>query len=112
MTTAVAIAMASAGFGAWSLAWSRVAGSVVLFALTFALAPERYRPAWDAALARRLLRFGLPLAGASIVVFAVMNVDYAVIGNILGPDAARRLRPRLQPVGLAGGGASRPPCGR
>lgn len=85
VTTAVALAMASADYGAWSLAWSRVAGNVVLFAFTFALASARYRPAWDAALARRLLRFGLPLAGASIVVFAVMNVDYAVIGNILGP---------------------------
>ncbi len=87
VTTAVAIAMASAGFGAWSLAWSRVIGNIVLFAFTFALAPKRYRPAWDAALARRLLLFGLPLAGASIVVFAVMNVDYAVIGNVLGPTA-------------------------
>jgi PST family polysaccharide transporter len=85
VTTVVAVVMASAGFGAWSLAWSRVVGNVVLFGFTFALAPARYRPAWDAALARRLLRFGLPLAGASIVVFAVMNVDYAVIGNILGP---------------------------
>ena len=85
VTTVVAVVMASAGFGAWSLAWSRVVGNVVLFGLTFALAPARYRPAWDAALARRLLRFGLPLAGASIVVFAVMNLDYAVIGNILGP---------------------------
>jgi len=85
VTTVVAVVMASAGFGAWSLAWSRVVGNIVLFGFTFALAPARYRPAWDAALARRLLRFGLPLAGASIVVFAVMNVDYAVIGNILGP---------------------------
>ena len=87
VTTAVAIGMASAGFGAWSLAWSRVIGNIVLFGFTFALAPTRYRPAWDAALARRLLLFGLPLAGASIVVFAVMNVDYAVIGNILGPTS-------------------------
>jgi O-antigen/teichoic acid export membrane protein len=85
VTTAVAIGMASAGFGAWSLAWSRVIGNVVLFAFTFALAPKRYRPAWDYPMARRLLRFGLPLAGASIIVFAVMNVDYAVVGHILGP---------------------------
>ncbi len=86
VTTAVAIAMASAGYGAWSLAWSRVIGSIVLFVFTFWLAPARYRPAWDAPLARKLLRFGIPLAGASIVVFAVMNVDYMVIGNILGPE--------------------------
>jgi PST family polysaccharide transporter len=86
VSTTVALVMASAGFGAWSLAWSRVAGSAVLAIGTFALASARYRPAWDAAMARRLLRFGLPLAGASIVVFAVMNVDYAVAGNILGPE--------------------------
>ncbi len=86
VSTAVALGMASAGFGAWSLAWSRVAGAVVLAGFTFVLASRRYRPAWDGAMARRLLRFGLPLAGASIVVFAVMNVDYVVIGNMLGPE--------------------------
>jgi len=86
VSTAVALALATAGHGAWSLAWSRVAGSAVLAAGTFALASTRYRPRWDAAMARRLLRFGLPLAGASIVSFAVMNVDYAVVGNMLGPE--------------------------
>lgn len=85
VSTAVALTMASAGYGAWSLAWSRVAGSAVLSICTFVLVTKRYRPAWDAALARSLLRFGLPLAGASIVVFAVMNLDYAVVGNMLGP---------------------------
>ncbi|HEY6416214.1 MAG TPA: lipopolysaccharide biosynthesis protein [Acidimicrobiales bacterium] len=84
--TAVAVVMAASGFGAWSLAWSRVAASAVIAVFMFALVSTRYRPAWNAAMARRLLRFGMPLAGASIVVFAVMNVDYAVIGNILGPE--------------------------
>ena len=86
VSTAVALAMASAGYGAWSLAWSRVAGSVVLAVCTFVLSSRIYRPAWDAAMARSLLLFGMPLAGASIVVFAVMNLDYAVVGNILGPE--------------------------
>jgi O-antigen/teichoic acid export membrane protein len=85
VSTAVALWMATAGYGAWSLAWSRVASSAALTVVLYALASRRYRPAWDAALAARLLRFGIPLAGASITVFAVLNVDYAVVGHILGP---------------------------
>ena len=85
--TAVALALASAGFGAWSLAWSRVAGSVVLAVGTFAAGPGPLPPgAGTPRSPGRLLRFGLPLAGASIVVFAVMNLDYAVVGNMLGPE--------------------------
>jgi O-antigen/teichoic acid export membrane protein len=87
VSTAVAVWMATAGYGAWSLAWSRVAGSLVMTVVLYALASRRYRPAWDAALAARLLRFGIPLAGASITVFAVLNVDYMIVGNILGPTA-------------------------
>jgi len=85
VSTGVALWMASAGFGAWSLAWSRVASSAVLALMSFLLVSKRYRPAWDAVMARKLLLFGLPLAGASIVVFAVMNVDYMVVGHLLGP---------------------------
>ena len=36
-------------------------------------------------MARDLLRFGLPLAGASALAFAVLNVDYVVVARTLGP---------------------------
>ena len=41
----------------------------------------------DREVAGRLLRFGLPLAGASIVVFAISFADQIVAGRVLGPTA-------------------------
>jgi O-antigen/teichoic acid export membrane protein len=83
----VAIALALAGFGVWALVWSRLSLHLVSAVLLFALAPSRPRPGFDRGIARELLRFGLPLAGASLVVLGLMNVDYAIVGRTLGPTA-------------------------
>lgn len=85
--TAVTITLALAGWGAWSLAWGRLAGNLGAGLLFLALAPRRVRPGFDRAVAGELLRFGLPLAGASLLVFAMLNVDYVVVGALLGPVA-------------------------
>jgi PST family polysaccharide transporter len=84
VSTVVVVVLALAGFGAWSLAWSRVAANLTAAVIMFAYTKERYRPGFDAKQARELLGFGLPLAGASLLVFGVMNVDYIVVGSILG----------------------------
>ncbi|MCZ9342855.1 oligosaccharide flippase family protein, partial [Streptomyces sp. TRM76130] len=47
-------------------------------------APGTLRFGWDAGQARALLRFGLPLAGASMLALAVVNVDTMVAGATLG----------------------------
>lgn len=87
VSTVVTIGLAVAGAGAWSLAWGRLAGNLVNGLLHFALAPARFRPGWDGAVARRLVASGLPLAGALLCATAVYNVDYLVIGRVLGPVA-------------------------
>jgi O-antigen/teichoic acid export membrane protein len=87
VSTAVAVALALSGFGAWSLAWSRVAGSFAAAVVMLILTKERYRPGFHLATAKSLLAFGLPLAGSSLLVFGVMNVDYIVVGSYLGPVA-------------------------
>jgi PST family polysaccharide transporter len=79
------VALALGGLGAMSLAIGQLAGSVVGAALFIAFAPRSLRFGFDPARARALLRFGLPLAGSSIVVFAVTNVDKIVVGAVLGP---------------------------
>ena len=53
--------------------------------LFIAFEPGAVRPGFDRARARALLRFGLPLAGSSIVVFAATNVDRLIVGALLGP---------------------------
>jgi O-antigen/teichoic acid export membrane protein len=87
VSTALTIGLAVAGAGPWSLAWGRLAGNLVNGLLHLALAPARYRPGWDPAIARTLVASGLPLAGALLCATAVYNVDYVVIGRVLGPAA-------------------------
>src|SRR5262249_54419540 len=85
--TGVAIGGVALGGGALALAWSRVAANAVSAVMLAVAARERFRPGWQPAAARQLLRFGLPLAGASAVAFAVMNVGYVVVARSLGPVA-------------------------
>jgi PST family polysaccharide transporter len=81
----VSIALALAGHGAMSLAVGQVVGAVVGTALFAAFARSGMRFGFDRDVAARLLRFGLPLGGASVVAFAVTNVDRLVVGAVLGP---------------------------
>lgn len=86
-STGVTVALAAAGSGAWSLAWGRLAGNVVSAALLFWFARALPRPGFDRRQFGELVAFGLPLAGASLLVFAMLNVDYVVVGPVLGPVA-------------------------
>jgi O-antigen/teichoic acid export membrane protein len=81
------IGLAVAGSGAMSLAVGRLAGAAASGVMFLRFCPEPYRFGWNRKLIKPLLRFGLPLAGASIVVFAVGYADQLAVGRILGPTA-------------------------
>lgn len=85
--TPLTIVLAVAGYGPWSLAWGSLAGNVATAAVLIAIAPARYRPGFDRGQAPELLRHGVPLAAATLVGFGLLNADYFVVGNILGPIA-------------------------
>jgi len=57
----------------------------VVTVLLVAFTPESLRFGFDPARAGALLRFGLPLAGANLIVFAVASVDQILVGHLLGP---------------------------
>jgi len=84
---AVTLGLAVAGVGAMSFAWGSIAGSISSLIGSTMAAPGYLRFGWDAKQAKALLRFGLPLAGASLLVLTMINVDSAVVGAILGPTA-------------------------
>ncbi|WP_461408537.1 oligosaccharide flippase family protein [Georgenia sp.] len=84
VSTPVTILLALDGLGAWGLAWGAVVGTLTSGLLSVLWAPETYRPGFDPAVARELLRFGLPLAGASLLLLVLVNVDYVVVGRMLG----------------------------
>jgi O-antigen/teichoic acid export membrane protein len=80
----VSVGFAWAGFGAMSLAIGQVAGALAGGTLIIIFSPMPLRLGFDAAKARKLLKFGVPLAGSSFVVFLVGNVDNLVAGHLLG----------------------------
>ncbi|MDQ0662299.1 O-antigen/teichoic acid export membrane protein [Arthrobacter ulcerisalmonis] len=85
LTLAAAIPMAQDGMGAYALVWSRVAGQVLSTIGYWIITPTRFRPGFDRAAAAYVLRLGLPLALANLVVFATLNLDYVIVGRQLGP---------------------------
>jgi O-antigen/teichoic acid export membrane protein len=86
-SSATAISLALAGAGAWALVGSVLLGNLVNAAFILRCAPRVYAFGFDRRIARELLGFGLPLALASLLVIAMLNLDYVVIGATLGPVA-------------------------
>lgn len=87
VTLGLSIVLALLGFGAWSLAWGRFIGNIVNSLLLWKFAPARYRPGWSRVAARHVLAGGLPIAGTLLLAVGLMNIDYIVVGRLLGPVA-------------------------
>ncbi|MFD4246313.1 oligosaccharide flippase family protein [Streptomyces sp. NPDC058525] len=83
LSTTVTLLLAVQGWGAMSFAWGAVAGSAGALAGCCLAAPGTLRFGWDREQARALLRFGLPLAGASLLALGVANVPPMVVGSTL-----------------------------
>lgn len=78
------VGLAAWGAGAWSFAVGQVLANAVVAVLLIRWAPFRPRPGFDREVARTMLRFGLPLAGASVVEYVLLNADYIIVGKTLG----------------------------
>ncbi|MFF5793529.1 oligosaccharide flippase family protein [Paeniglutamicibacter sp. NPDC012692] len=83
----ISVALALLGMGAMALAVGRLVGSALSAVMFLRASPMPYRFGWDRSRAMSLAKFGLPLAGASIVMFAVGYADQLVAGSILGAAA-------------------------
>lgn len=82
--TAVALPLAFGGAGAYSFAAGQVAGSIVIAALVFRMVDLPLRFGFDKAIAKKLLRFGVPLATSLGIEAVLLNVDFIIVGNVLG----------------------------
>ncbi|MFI8447514.1 oligosaccharide flippase family protein [Streptomyces erythrochromogenes] len=87
LSTAVTLLLAVQGWGAMSFAWGSVVGNVAALIGCCLAAPGTLKFGWDREHARALLKFGLPLAGASMLALGVVNVDTMVVGSTLDPLA-------------------------
>jgi O-antigen/teichoic acid export membrane protein len=84
---AVSIGMALAGFGVWSLVVGFLIRTVVTTILLWMLTDVRPFPELRWPIAIDLLNYGKHIASQSILGFASSNIDYLVIGYVLGAHA-------------------------
>ncbi|ANP74099.1 lipopolysaccharide biosynthesis protein [Cryobacterium arcticum] len=85
--TTITLLLLWAGWGVMALAVGRVAAQSVTLILQFALSGERPRYGIDRAVVRPVLAFGLPIAAANLLSWALLNIDNVVISRISGPVA-------------------------
>jgi O-antigen/teichoic acid export membrane protein len=83
----ISVVLALRGFGAMSLAIGQLCAAVTGGILMLIFSPVPFRFGFNRKQARKLLKFGLPLAGSSLVVFLVGNVDNFIAGHMLGAKA-------------------------
>jgi PST family polysaccharide transporter len=86
-STAVLLLLAQFGSGAMAFAWSRVVGQFVAGCVFVIFARKIYRPGIARSALTLLFNFGLPLAIANFVNYILLNVDYALVGHLMGAAA-------------------------
>ena len=96
----VALTLAAAGAGVWSLVVGQVAAYAVLGIASFWLSRERIRPNLDRRYARDLLSRGRGFLVQGGLSFLQQNADYIAVGRILGaaPLGAYSMAFRLSEV--------------
>lgn len=83
----VAISLALNGAGPFSFVGGQVAGAVVTGGFVLRLARVPWKVGFDRAIAGKLLQFGLPLALGLGVEAILLNIDYVIVGRVLGAVA-------------------------
>ncbi|MGV9712249.1 oligosaccharide flippase family protein [Gordonia sp. NPDC003424] len=84
VSTAVTLLLISLGWGVVGLAVGKVAGQIVSSTMQFVVAREVPKYSIDRAVVRPVLAFGLPVAGAALLMWGLLNVDYVVLARVAG----------------------------
>jgi glycosyltransferase involved in cell wall biosynthesis/O-antigen/teichoic acid export membrane protein len=80
----IAIPLAAAGFGAWSLVWGQLIGVSLEVVLLFALSHWRPHLGWSRAAARRLIAYSSQVSVLEWLAALGLNLDYVLVGHFLG----------------------------
>jgi len=84
---AVAVGLAYAGFGVWSLVWGQLAGLGFQAAALWRIVPWRPRGRPPADLVRPLLAYGRGIIAVNVLAAVVHHADLVVVGRMLGATA-------------------------
>ncbi len=81
------ITLAWMGYGAWSLIWGYIIGTLISALSYWLITPWRPSFEFDISMARALLKYGGKIIGVDIVAIFLINLDYLLIGRYLGAEA-------------------------
>jgi len=84
---AIAIGLAIAGYGVWSFVFATLARGILGAALVFRAAPWRVRFAFETAIAKNILRFGVPFQIGNIINNMSTWLTPTMVAVLLGPQA-------------------------
>lgn len=84
---AVSIVLAVSGFGAWSLIWGQIIGSLISSATYWFITPWRPSFIFDRQIARGLLEYGFNIVWVDLLGVVLLNLDYVLVGRYLGSVA-------------------------
>jgi PST family polysaccharide transporter len=83
----ISIILAFMGFGAWSLVWGQLGGTLISSILLWIITPWRPSLEFDFASARSLLGYGVKDIGTNFLAMILLNLDYWLVGRYLGAEA-------------------------
>jgi lipopolysaccharide exporter len=83
----VTVGAALAGRGVWAVVLGDLAREVLILALVVAVLPDRFGFGWDRRLASTTWRYARHALTSELSEFALQNVDYVLVGRLLGPMA-------------------------
>jgi lipopolysaccharide exporter len=80
------ILFALLGFGAWSLIWGQIMGSVASTIVLWIISPWRPTLEFEPSLVRGLLTYGINIVGVALLGTLIQNLDYLLVGRYLGAE--------------------------
>lgn len=83
----LSIALAVAGFGAWSLVWGHLAGITAWTLAAWVIVPWRPRLSIPRGLFAPMLRYGRGIVAVNLIAAVVHHADMAIVGRMLGSVA-------------------------
>lgn len=81
------IGFAYFGFGAWSLVWGQISGSMISSLILWLVSQWHPTFSFDFQIARSLLNFGITIVGMDLLNVFLLNIDYLLVGRYLGSEA-------------------------
>lgn len=87
LKAAVAIPLAWAGFGVWSLVWGQLVGVTVWTLALWRIVDWRPRWSWPAGTARSMFAYGRGIVSLNVLAGIVHHIDAVVVGRWLGTAA-------------------------